>query len=90
MMEKDKDHIELKGISQEGFQSMLEYFYHGHITLVNENVQPCLEAGSFFQVSCISDYSNISIHIVQLFMIIEELSYLSYKRSVMMFYRWNG
>ncbi|XP_067936126.1 kelch-like protein 9 [Watersipora subatra] len=50
MMEKDKDYIELKGISLGGFQIMLEYFYHGHITLVMENVQHCLEASTFFHV----------------------------------------
>lgn len=50
MVEKDKDYIELRGISLQGFQSMLEYFYHGHITLENENVEACIEAGRFFQV----------------------------------------
>lgn len=54
MAEKDKDYIELQGISLEGFQNMLGYFYHGHITLVNENVQHCLEAGSYFHVRSIS------------------------------------
>jgi len=51
MLEKDKDYIELKGISVGGFQVMLEYFYHGHITLVLDNVQHCLEASTFFHVS---------------------------------------
>ena len=50
MMEKEKDYIELQGISLEGFQSMLEYFYHGHITLDNKNVESCIEAGTYFQV----------------------------------------
>lgn len=51
MAEKGKDYIELQGISVGGFQVMLEYFYHGHITLLNENVQHCLEASRFFHVS---------------------------------------
>ena len=51
MAEKGKDYIELKGISLGGFQIMLEYFYHGHITLVMESVEHCLEASRFFHVS---------------------------------------
>ena len=51
MIEKGKDYVELKEISVGGFQMMLEYFYHGHITLVMENVQHCLEASRFFHVS---------------------------------------
>jgi hypothetical protein len=33
MKERDQDVIELKEISPKGFSAMMDYFYHGHVTI---------------------------------------------------------
>lgn len=48
MKEKDQDVIEIQEISPAGFTSMLEYFYHGYITMSPEHIQDILESARFF------------------------------------------
>ena len=50
MKEKESQEVELYEISPQGFTSMLEYFYHGHITVKSDNIDDILEASRFFQV----------------------------------------
>ena len=50
MVEKEKDAIELKGISPRGFRAMMDYFYHGHVTVEPANVEDVLEAARFFHI----------------------------------------
>ena len=50
MREKDQDAIELLEISSAGFTAMLEYFYHGHITIVRSNIENIIEASRFFMI----------------------------------------
>ena len=57
MKEKEQDTIELYEISPEGFQALLEYIYHGHITVQSANIEDVLEAGCFFQVAWLKHIS---------------------------------
>ncbi|KAL8622083.1 hypothetical protein ACOMHN_056568 [Nucella lapillus] len=50
MQERDKDVVELHGISSAGFAIILDYFYHGHITIHPANIEDVLEASRFFHV----------------------------------------
>lgn len=50
MLEKGQDAIELHDISPQGFSSMLEYFYHGHVTLTADCASDVLEAARFFHI----------------------------------------
>ena len=55
MKEKDEAIIDLKDISPEGFGAMLDYFYHGHVTVEAKIVPDILEAARFFHVEWILD-----------------------------------
>lgn len=55
MKEKDETTIDLKEISPDGFGAMLDYFYHGHVTVEGKIVPNILEAGRFFHVEWILD-----------------------------------
>lgn len=55
MKEKDETLIELKDISPDGFSAMLDYFYHGHVTVEARIVPDILEAARFFHVEWILD-----------------------------------
>lgn len=55
MKEKDEYLIDLKDISPEGFGAMLDYFYHGHVTVEAKIVPDILEAARFFHVEWILD-----------------------------------
>ncbi|WAR26812.1 KLH31-like protein [Mya arenaria] len=55
MKEKDEMVIELKDISPDGFGAMLDYFYHGHVTVEEKIVPDILEAARFFHVEWILD-----------------------------------
>ncbi|ESO84521.1 hypothetical protein LOTGIDRAFT_131914, partial [Lottia gigantea] len=50
MKEKEQDVIELKGISPAGISVILDYFYHGFVTIEPTNIEDILEAARFFQV----------------------------------------
>ncbi|GFR59207.1 kelch-like protein 9 [Elysia marginata] len=50
MLEKEQDVIELLEISPDGFALLLDYFYHGHVTLEPETIEDVIEAARFFQV----------------------------------------
>ena len=50
MREKEQDVIELLEISPCGFTSMMEYFYHGHVTVSTENIEDIIEAARFFHI----------------------------------------
>lgn len=50
MQEKGNDVIELKEISPTGFTSMIEYFYHGYVTIDTNNIRGILEAARFFHI----------------------------------------
>lgn len=50
MREKEQDTIEIHEISPSGFTSMLEYFYHGHVTIDANNIEDVLEAARFFHI----------------------------------------
>lgn len=50
MKEKGQDAIELKDISPKGFSAMLDYFYHGHVTLEPSKVEEVIEGARFFHV----------------------------------------
>lgn len=50
MKEKGQDEIELKDISPKGFSAMLDYFYHGHVTLEPSKVEEVIEGARFFHV----------------------------------------
>ena len=50
MREKDQKVIELQGISKVGCSLMIEYIYHGCLTLNLQNVKGILEAARFFHV----------------------------------------
>lgn len=50
MLEKDQGEIELHGISPRGFTMMMEYFYHGHITVDSDNIEDVIEAARFFHI----------------------------------------
>lgn len=43
MLEKEKDVIELHEISPGGFTVILDYFYHGHVTIDQLNIEDVLE-----------------------------------------------
>jgi hypothetical protein len=43
MVEKEKDVIEIQGISPGGFTVILDYFYHGHVTMDHNNIEDVLE-----------------------------------------------
>ncbi|XP_013381234.1 kelch-like protein 32 [Lingula anatina] len=55
MQEKQMKDIELFEISPIGFAAMLEYFYHGHVSLDAEKIQDVIEASQFFQVGWLSE-----------------------------------
>lgn len=55
MKEKDEFVIDLKDISPEGFGAMLDYFYHGHVTVEAKIIPDILEAARFFHVDWILD-----------------------------------
>ncbi|KAH3777680.1 kelch-like protein 15 isoform X2 [Dreissena polymorpha] len=55
MKEKDETVIELKDISPDGFSAMLDYFYHGNVTVESKIVPDILEAARFFHVEWILD-----------------------------------
>ncbi|XP_060556772.1 kelch-like protein 26 [Ruditapes philippinarum] len=55
MKEKDETIIDLKDISPEGFGAMLDYFYHGHVTVEAKIIPDILEAARFFHVEWILD-----------------------------------
>lgn len=50
MQEKENNVIELKEISPLGFTAMIEYFYHGYVTIDTLNIQGVLEAARFFHI----------------------------------------
>jgi len=50
MKEKEQDVIEMHEISPKGFTCMLEYFYHGHVTIEPLNIEDILEAARFFHI----------------------------------------
>ncbi|XP_005092261.1 kelch-like protein 36 [Aplysia californica] len=50
MLEKEQDVIELLEMSPNGFTLLLDYFYHGHVTLNPDSIEDVLEAARFFQV----------------------------------------
>ena len=50
MKEKGQDEIELKDISLKGFSAMLDYFYHGHVTLEPSKVEEVIEGARYFHV----------------------------------------
>lgn len=60
MKEKDQDVIELKEISPKGFSAMMDYFYHGHVTIDPENIEDVIEAARFFHndwlLECCCDF----------------------------------
>ncbi|XP_060062922.1 kelch-like protein 5 [Ylistrum balloti] len=57
MKEKEQDVIELKEISPKGITVILEYFYHGYITVDNTNIEDIIEAARFFHVEWILEVS---------------------------------
>ena len=50
MQEQNSNVLTLKEISEIGFSAMIEYFYHGYITLDNFIIEDILEAARFFHV----------------------------------------
>lgn len=50
MLEKEQDVIQLLEMSPTGFALILDYFYHGHVTIDPETIEDVLEAARFFQV----------------------------------------
>ncbi len=50
MQEKEQRVIELQEISPQGFTSMMEYFYHGHVTVEPGKVEDIIEAARFFHI----------------------------------------
>ncbi|XP_076469300.1 kelch-like protein 36 [Babylonia areolata] len=50
MLEREKDVITLQGVSPGGFAVILDYFYHGHVTIDHDNIEDVLEASRFFHV----------------------------------------
>lgn len=50
MQEQKSDVLTLKEISEIGFSAMIEYFYHGYISLENHIIEDILEAARFFHV----------------------------------------
>lgn len=57
MKEKEQDSIELKEISPKGITVMLDYFYHGYITVDTTNIEDIIEAARFFHVEWILEVS---------------------------------
>ncbi|KAK7102315.1 hypothetical protein V1264_020552 [Littorina saxatilis] len=55
MLEREKDVIQLQGISSGGFSIILDYFYHGHVTIDHDNCEDVLEAARFFHVEFLVD-----------------------------------
>ena len=43
MLEREKDVVELHGMSPGGFAVILDYFYHGHVTIDHNNIEDVLE-----------------------------------------------
>lgn len=50
MLEKEKDVINLLEMSPIGFALILDYLYHGHVTIDPDTAEDVLEAARFFQV----------------------------------------
>ena len=67
MKEKEQPVIELHDLSPRGFSEMMEYFYHGHVTIDRNNIADILEAARFFHIewllSVCCDYliNNLSL-----------------------------
>ena len=73
MLEKEQDAIEIHGISPRGFTAMMDYFYHGHVTIDNTNIDDVIEAARFFHIEwlihvccdflvrhlCLENYDNV-------------------------------
>ena len=73
MREKEQQAIEFHEISPRGFTSMLEYFYHGHLTIDPDNIEDILEVARFFMIEwlvhvccdflvrhlCLDNYHNV-------------------------------
>ncbi|XP_061195287.1 kelch-like protein 15 [Saccostrea echinata] len=57
MKEKGQDEIELKDISPKGFSAMLDYFYHGHVTLEPSKVEEVIEGARYFHVDWLLEVS---------------------------------
>ncbi|KAK3101560.1 hypothetical protein FSP39_004490 [Pinctada imbricata] len=55
MKEKKQDVIELKEISPKGIAAILDYFYHGYVTLEPDNIEGVIEAARFFHVDWLID-----------------------------------
>ena len=55
MVEKEMEKIELHEINPVGFSAMMEYFYHGHVTLNPDNTPHVLEAARFFHIEWLRD-----------------------------------
>lgn len=50
MIEKDKEFIELKDITSDGFDSILKFIYTNSIILSSRNIQYILHAATMLQV----------------------------------------
>ena len=50
MLERERPVVELLDLPPTGFTQLLDYFYHGHITLQPDCVEDVLEVARFFQV----------------------------------------
>ncbi|ELT91621.1 hypothetical protein CAPTEDRAFT_23567, partial [Capitella teleta] len=50
MKEKEQTVIELHEINPKGFIAMMDYFYHGHITVEPDNIEDVIEAARFFHI----------------------------------------
>ena len=61
MLEREKDVVELHGMSPGGFTVILDYFYHGHITIDHNNIEDVLEVTVLSWRSSLltADHSNI-------------------------------
>ncbi|ESO08631.1 hypothetical protein HELRODRAFT_74904, partial [Helobdella robusta] len=74
MQEKQMDVLELKEISSLGFSAMIEYFYHGYITIDHITINGILEAARFFHIDWL-------IHVCRHYMI-HYLSILNYENVI--------
>ena len=50
MKEKEQQVVELHDLSPKGFSEMMEYFYHGYVTIDRKNIADILEAARFFHI----------------------------------------
>ena len=58
MRESQQEAIELQDVSARGFATMIEYFYHGHVTLNRVNCPDVLEAARFFHIKWLLEASR--------------------------------